>query len=492
MVAHGYGLAAIGSPNLIFSNVLWGHAVRFIPEIAGTQGYSLATIAVLAIVGTVVGYGMLRLHWGVIGAAATVILILARPVLFPQFTISAGLLMISAVICVRLFTSSRNGHLLWIGCLLAFFSYLVRSHEALLIFLIALPLLPWRAIQANHMAKIATGTLVAAIAVAALIDHQAYLGSDWNEFNSLNYARALYTDFGVGSLLKQRVDILTQHQYSINDIDLISNWFFADRNIADPAKLNAMVYELASLPKTATSIDNAWLGVKALWHPNLMPLFSGALLLALLRPSWRVMAVWGLAVAAVFSLGLLGRPGTLRVYVPVVCLLVIAPLLINEAGLHVQGVWRKRITAAVVLSAAVFNLSVVIPESQLAEASSRSIRNALQDFPSEPVLIWGGTFPFESIYPVINPPAAAMHYQLYGLGVFTLAPFSTAVHEVKSGRGMLTMLFDEKGFPAIIHQAHLDMLDVYCRERDAGKLIVESTRQYGVLKITNVRCKKEK
>ena len=35
MVAHGYGIASIGSPNIVFSNVVWGYLVRLLPEING-------------------------------------------------------------------------------------------------------------------------------------------------------------------------------------------------------------------------------------------------------------------------------------------------------------------------------------------------------------------------------------------------------------------------------------------------------------------------
>jgi hypothetical protein len=56
MVAHGYGVALTGSPNLVFSNVLWGYLVRAIPQIHGVLGYSIATLCALVIVGTVVIY----------------------------------------------------------------------------------------------------------------------------------------------------------------------------------------------------------------------------------------------------------------------------------------------------------------------------------------------------------------------------------------------------------------------------------------------------
>lgn len=492
MVAHGYGIAAIGSPNLIFSNVLWGYLVRLIPEINGVLGYSLATFAVLVIVGTIIVYGLLALGLGIVTASSALILLLTRPILFPQFTINAGLMMLSAIICLHLFARCANKRFLWIGCLLAYLSYLVRSHEFLLVLLVALPLLPWRTIRFERAPKIAFTVLIFAIGLAALIDQKAYQGSDWNAFNELNHTRALFTDFGAGGLLKQRADILENRHFSVNDIDLISNWFFVDPTIADPANLNAMLYELVSLPKNAVSLDNALLGVKALWHPKLLPIVLAALFLFALRPSWRVAGVFGLAITAVFTLGLLGRPGTLRVIVPLVCVILIAPLLVPGSGSSGQGVWRHRMMMAIFLTAAAFNFYLIFPESNSARTASQATRESLHDFPSGPVVIWGETFPFEEVYPALSISGPAIHYRLYGLGVFTLAPFSTGVYEVSNGRGMIKMLLSDRGIPAVMNRMHLDMLENYCKERQAGTLVTEFSHQYGGFKIMNVRCDRAK
>ena len=45
MVAHGYGVAAFGSPNLIFSNVLWGYLVRAVPQIKMLTSAELAIVS---------------------------------------------------------------------------------------------------------------------------------------------------------------------------------------------------------------------------------------------------------------------------------------------------------------------------------------------------------------------------------------------------------------------------------------------------------------
>jgi hypothetical protein len=76
MVAHGYGISAISSPKLIFSNVLWGYLVRAIPEVNGTHGYSLATLGVLITVGAVVLSVLYRLGAGYVASLSMLALIL--------------------------------------------------------------------------------------------------------------------------------------------------------------------------------------------------------------------------------------------------------------------------------------------------------------------------------------------------------------------------------------------------------------------------------
>jgi hypothetical protein len=208
MVAHGYGMAAFGTPNLFFSSVLWGYLVRAIPTIHGMLGYSSATFAVLVVVGAVLIYGLYRLGADAIAASVAVVLIMARPVIFPQFTINAGLLLLGAILCWHLYARWNDWRALAIGCTLAFASYLVRNVECLLVLLVALPLLPWRSLWSRPAAWLSAAALVTVVAAATYIDHQAYQGPAWQAFNALNAPRALLTDFGFGKVLIRHPEIL--------------------------------------------------------------------------------------------------------------------------------------------------------------------------------------------------------------------------------------------------------------------------------------------
>lgn len=482
MVAHGYGLASVPSPHLVFSNVIWGSLIRAIPEINGILGYTIATISVLIIAGVVVLFALLRLGTNFAVGGLILLLILVRPVLFPQFTLNAGLLSVAAITCWILYVRHQDQLILWGGCTLAFLSYLVRSHEFILVMAVALPLVPWRSLFQHRSSQLAFIVLCSAIVIAAIVDHQVYQGKQWNAFNELNPVRARITDFGADNNLKSHPEVLRRYDYSTNDIDLIRTWFFVDPGIANPVALTSMLDEIRPLPIRSDSITNGWLGIKALWSPKLSVLFLAALVLTCLQPSWRVAMSWMACVGAVFSLGLLGRPGIIRVYVPLLSLLLIAPFLAGQGAIV-----YKRLSMVGLMLAVLFNTSQVFSESKMLQIDSENIRKVFANFPTDPVVIWGSSFPFEALYPVITS-SDARAYQLYGLGVFTLAPFSVAWAEDKKGRDLTGQLIGETGVPIIATEYSFRLLDTYCREHMHGNLQELSSVTYGEFALSRRRC----
>ena len=484
MAAHGYGLAAVGMPNIIFSNVLWGYLVRLIPSFRGVDGYSIATLGVLVVVGTVMIYALRRLGVGIIACAAVFLLAILRAVLTPQFTVNAGLLIVAAVLCWRLYASNGSRGPLVAGYLLAFLGYLVRDQEFVLMLLVAAPLLPWRTLFAGRAGKAAMAVFAVAIVSAWAVNHSAYQGQEWQYFNALNRARAPFTDFRAAEAVVQRPDILKRHGYSFNDIDMVEHWFFVDPKIADPQALNQMVQEMGPL---RVGIDARWyvsISVNELWTRLLLPMVVAALLLALTLPSWRLFLSWGIFLAAVIAMGLLGRPGVLRVYIPPVCLLLIAPLILGaDPGI------RRHLAAAVLLVAAAVNWFHVTFDAKISDQQSENVQAELKDFPTEPVVIWGGAFPFQWAYPVLGTSSLARSYKFYGLGVFTWAPFATAYVEQAAGRGLVARFMSAQGVPIVTNEIGIGFLQIYCREHFRGQFERLSHRSYTVVDIDQVRCK---
>lgn len=483
MIAHGYGIAAFGSPNIVFSNVLWGHLVRALPQVNGLDGYSIAMIGALMIAAAVTTYGLLQLNTDRWACLLLFALIFLRPTLFPQFTINAGLLTIAGVICWFVYAQKNDRGVFLLGSSLMFIGYIIRSREFLFILLVAAPLLPWRKLLDSRFAKIVLAILFSAIVIAAFIDHQAYQGKDWVLFNETIQQISPIVDFGAGALLRQNSDMLQRYGYTVNDIDLLSNWFFVDLNILDSRALKAMLAELGPLPMQNNSLPNALTGIKFLWQEELMPLVLAALLALSIRPSRRVLASWAIFLAGIFVLGLLGRPGVLHVYIPLVCLLVIAPFMLEQTSVIRQRLGM--VILAVIFIPYAFQLC---SEAGTAQATNERIRSDLAGFPASTVVNWAGSFPFEAAYPLLARNKANLPFRLYSLGGLTQAPYTNTFVEQQNKQALPDLLTKEPGMGFIAIRPYFDLLEKYCRERLHGNLQELSVAKYGDIEVSQRRC----
>ncbi|WOB48003.1 hypothetical protein NYR97_11955 [Xanthomonas hydrangeae] len=499
MLAHGYGIAASGSPNIVFSNVIWGYLVRALPSVAGVDGYSIATLGVLVLVGAVILHGLTRLgsHW--LTATAAVMLLLVRPVLFPQFTVNAGLLAVAGLVCLAVHARQRSPLALWCGVVLLFFSYLIRSQELMLVLAVASPLLGWLIPQSSRLRPrslrwsggltridahwVALGTLALLMLIAGWLDWHAYQAADWQAFRELNLSRAPYTDFGAAQSLLQRPELLARYGYSSNDLTLISRWFFVDPALANPDALTAMLADAGFVLVRESGLQSGWKGVQTLLHPVLLPLLIPAVALALLRPNMRVGLAWLVSIGAMFALGFVGRPGVIRVYVPVLSLLLIAPLLAQSTSRR-----SSHIITALLLTAAGFAAVNAVTASQATRVQDMLMRQNLRALPHGSVASWGSTFPLEAAYPVLGRTAGNHHYRLYSLGAFTLVPNSVAASQTRAGRGLVARFKQPDGLTLFGNDQLFDLLDVYCRERLHGTPMILQNWQSANLHVTRRRC----
>ena len=490
MIAHGYGIAAYGTPNIMFSNVLWGHFVRAIPEINGVSGYSLATLTVLAVVGIVLVVGLINSGESLLVAVLCMILALTRPVLFPQFTVIAGLAVVAAVVFWNIWAQVKKNSLLVVGCLLAWCGFLIRSYEFLLVLFVSLPLLPWREFLNCRIAKASMTVLLFAILIAGALDWQAYQGEEWREFTALNKPRAAFTDYGVATRLKAQPDTLERYGYSQNDIDLVASWFFVDTKIANPTKLQAMLDQLGSVYTEVRSWKNAWLGIVGFSSHILLPSILAALLLSMLQLNRKLLACWGLCLGAMAVIGFMGRPGILRVYQPLTTLLLIAPFLLRSKIVCLADTlkWARIGTLFVAACACVY---LVFTESKASQAEAELASVKFSNFPETTLVVWGAAFPYELLYPVLKIEPKIKAIKHYGLGTSTWAPFSIAYSETKAGRSLSTELLKASGVD-LLQVGHLDKLRLYCIEHHDGALITrlrnnasESLENFG-----NYTCQK--
>ena len=483
MIAHGHGIAAYSSPHLIFSNVLWGYLASALPPVNGVVGYSWLTLTMLFIAVWSMLYFLGRLETNRFLAFGAVLLIAARAVCFPQFTIVAGLLTVSAVMGWITYAKTSSLHILLAATLLGFAGFLIRDQEFFFVMLVALPLLPWRILIKDKRFMVSVAVLICCALAATLVDRQSYKSESWQAFQKFNPVRVQFTDYGAGDFIKSRFDLKDHFKYSNNDLDLLANWFFVDTTITDPDKLGEMLKErnlstrLSENNNFRSGLQGGKHALTSLADPYILPLEIALLgLLFLTSRRWQMAGATGIFLLAIIAVGLLGRPGIFSVYYPAIALLVVSPLLLGNAK---RPAVITRAAAFVILAfACITAFKHIVPENRFASAYNKLVQKDVaklkaneNNFPY--YVAWAQFFPYEYAYPLLHPPPA-LHF--YALNSFTNAPFSVSFSENEAGRGLARQLLSGQPVPIIATDKLYDMLAIWCRERfknDLQKRLIE-------------------
>jgi hypothetical protein len=483
MVAHGYGIADYGSPRLVFSNVLWGLIVRSLPSVDGLLGYSIATLLSLTLAAAATLYFLLRAGAGYVVALLVLVMIFARPVLFPQFTITAGLLAASAVLGAHAF--GRSGSLIELiaACCLGFLAYLIRAPEFALVFGLGLLLLPWRKLVRSRTAWCAALGFALCIAAATAIDIWAYSGPEWLEFWQRNLARAPFTDFGAVNRVLQHPDVMQRLGFSENDIRLVGSFFFVDPRLTDPNSLKTLLGEIPAQFATKTSFVSGYMSVPAIFGPRLVPLALASFFLVVLSAKLNRILAWVICLLIMFALGAVGRPDTPRVYIPLFSLLITFCC----ATEFLQSHWRYAATICTLLAGGLLNTGYLSGEA--AESGTLLKQAGPGKFISrQSTVVWGADLPFQYIFPVLMRKTDLHDTRIYGLGVLTLAPFSVPTADERAGNGMLARLRSEAGIPLVADGHDQSLLNTYCIEHYGSPLRLTPLTKTELWTVMNASC----
>lgn len=484
MIANGKGLVAEASSQLIFSNLIWGHLIRLSTQVFGYFGYSVGTFGSVVVSGTVIYYTLRKTGCVHILCIAVITLISVRPLLLPQFTLSAGLSMIAALCLLHLFTNTQKLFFLVASCVLAYISYVIRSQEAALVFVVAFPSFARRSVVSQRKVWAAALCIAIAMTGSSIADYVSYQSSDWQAFNEINLARAPYTDFGADALLKKRPDIYGPQGLSSNDATLVTGWgLYAVPDLATPSVLKAMLTGLGFQIVGHSVIQNVSLALTALANPYLGFLFTSAIVaLIFCRQRQPLFISWLVFISVIIMLGLLGRPAILRVYYPLLGWLLVAPML------SIVGEIQQRLASLIVAAALIGNATSVYIQLSATRTLEGTELTGLKALNREPLYVWGGQFPFETAFSPTRNPTALINLRIYGFGVFTPAPFSVASLERAEGRPFERQLLLPQGLFIMASAQDLSTLAVYCQEHHRGELDIARVGAINEYPIQKIRC----
>lgn len=493
MIAHGYGFITDADPRLLFSSVIWGHLAQAMPSFFGIQGYSWLTIATLTLAAVTYLWVMERKAAFFIVATLFVAAVFVRPLLLPQFTIVSGLITGAGIMALLNARNSRR-QTLWLCLFVLFVSagFWIRWRECAMILIVFAPilidggLLRRRAVQASLVA------LAVTLALSTYVDDTAYGNPQWRTFEAANAARVPYTDNRLGTRLAGKTELLKQFGYSTNDVNMISRFFFVDQDQLRPDRLNALTASVPPASDIDFKMQDGLEGLTALADPAIVGMVIAIGVLLLLRPNWRVLMSTSLFLIAIFALGFTGRPGAIRVYYPVIALLLACALILP--GRRIIPIpsalaWPPLpfVKAGLMAALVALNCAILYPTAKQNNLLDSYARRDLPYFDGELIYIWGAAMEFDRFYPLWTSPKQPSN--LYALGVSSFAPYAVPFQAVGTGNDLYSRLKNGLETPFIGYDELWTHIDTFCQER-FGTHLQRSDYEVGMLvHIQKISCR---
>jgi hypothetical protein len=485
MILDGYGLAAHPSPTLIYSNILYGQALTALPQIGDISRYGLASISLTLLAAFLIFRALCLSTPNYLTTAAVTALIFVFPLAFPQFTTLSGLLSLAGILHVYTYLQREGMINLLIAGAALFIGYLIRPHAFYLVFLISAVLLPWKHVLSDIRLRLLATVLIVLCAAAMLADWRAYRSPDWQTFSEVNVLRAAFTDFDVARHFARRPELLQGTNYTPNDILLLENWFLADPSIVNATGLEALLSQVELSSLMQANIGKAWGWVAALSNDPLRYLVVASVLAGLLARNWvRFGLAWVALIVILIGLGLTGRPPVTRViYAPVASLLCLAAHQMPRA-------WQQWLLVGVMALLATASLAVIVESHrrhmQLHEQATNEMASIDK---SKLYIVWGGSLPLQSMYPVLGSLRASREFRWYGMGVGSPAPFAMA-HWKDTPGGLPARLAKGEPVPFFAPRHLITYLAKYCEERHFSQLRIIEEQRFALGDIFTVTCRR--
>lgn len=478
---HGFGDSiAQSTPWLINSNIAWGYLLRLVPDMGGVLGYTTGNY--LVILASMVAIHVSMVKQGVDPVCRVVLtcLFLSWLILFPQFTITAGLSTVAAIALLKLYWLTKRPGILIVSTAFAIVGFLIRDLQFAFVALVALPWLVNPGIREPRV--LITGAITILMLLAAWqLNHQSYQEAEWQHYLTLNEARASYTDYDGASRVLES-EAARQAGYSTNDIMLLRNWFFADQKLADP---KSMLDMLANSPERSSDWQVSDALTPFINFRHLWALLLTALLLSLLSRSGKVAIAWLIFLAAAFSISYTGRIVPERLIIPIYLLLCYGSLL------RIQESQVKKVAAVTVTLAFVGN-GFLLADAQSRWQADIKLQEQIAGYLAKPrSVVWGDAYRSEIVHRPFQRDVRFRQHSYQAIGQSAWAPYTRAYQANQQGEGILDLLVSAEGIQLIAFAYQVKMLGEYCAEHQNRQMETSGSLANSAddaLVVTNVRC----
>jgi hypothetical protein len=486
MYVHGYGTTRQSSPLLVFSNVAWGYLIQLLPAINGIVSYSWLTILVLFLSMWSITYQLTLLKTNRLFIFYIAILIFTKVFVYPQFTITAGIATINGILSWHTFLKTSKKGFIYIALLSFIIGFLIRSREFYVVFACGLILLDWQNLIKSRTIIRSFLILIFLCLTLDYINKEAYNKKNWRSFNKSSIVRVPIIDYQAGYRIRENPELLKKHNFSENDLLLFENWFFADRKIANPKRLEALLKDLDWNQKNFTSLPVAFKSLKVLLEPELLPLVViGLLMFFFCENKKRILLAWLFLFCFIFVFGLFGRVGTTRAFFPILVLI----LSFSLVNFTTKNITINQILISIIAVITASSVSHYYYKNYIDRGATKVVaRDVRKLSPSQLYTAWGAHYPYELAYPVLAKVDFEKTPKLYSFGVSTLSPHISTNWPYRWYKHFIHRLLKDPNLPIIANDRAVELLTTYCKDHHKRKLVSTRDPKYVYFKFYWINC----
>jgi len=479
MITGGYGQMHDKSILLYHSSVIISFIGGKLPFILGVAPYNYINLSMLVFnfiaLNELLNKINKKFFSNFLIVYASSLFILIRP----TFTTIAGYLCVVGILLIYTYNGSRNRKYLIFGLSLLLGASFIRD-EMVIFFLAFTGLIIIQTLLKNKKDFILIGTIFLAIfGLSQFISRSQYSDEslkDLREFASAGYH---ILDYNADKHILQNSEVMLENDYTLNDINLIRNWFFVDSYLSSPLRLDDLLN------------DTKWRGAVTNFNPkdsifstgNLMTnyplnfMFISAIIMTLLSNKDRtLMVLWLSFVVALFGGAIIGRQLG-YVYFPLLTFLFIFS--------YLQTNKTRLITRFLIYGLGLFVIIPTLLENKSNKETINKVYLAYESIRQDKLWVIGGGLPSEFIFPLLRTPSVKTELITSDWSIY--APKSNFV-KYNSDNNFLSELQSRQGVNVATNNYHLPLIQIYCKEKFGSDLIIKSIVDSDLVRINNLKC----
>ena len=479
MISGGYGQMSDKS-NLIYnSNIILGQLSLNLPYIFGINPYNYLNILYLLICFIILGETINKLTKKFLISSIILLSSSLFILIRPTFTTIAGYLSLTAMLNIYLYNKSSEKKYLICGFSLLLFASLIRD-EMVIFFVIFTFVIIVQSIKKNNREVLSSASIFSILFIITQIINRIPYNSEYlKQLKEFALVLDPIVNYNADRSILQKTDLLSLNNYTLNDINLIRNWYFLDLHMIDPTRLINLLSEAGWRGRTVNldiseSITNS-LNLITNYPLNII-LLSSIILMIFSNRNYVLKVLWVLLLFSVIMGALIGRQLD-YVYYPIFMFLFIL--------IYVNFDQSKPHSKVLIIS-----ICTVIGLSSINAYRSATInidktRESYQNISADKIWVIGGGLPLELIFPVLDKPIKGPEIIASDWSIF--APKSY-FQKFNSQNNFVLDLKSQNGVNVVANNYHIPLIQLYCKEKFGSVLLKTDLLQSEVIGIENLKC----